>query len=133
LNKNVLVADASILAPAIADAGPDGQRYRRRLRGEALAAPDLAKVEVLSVLRRQVLNGSLAQSHAKNAVANLLALPITAYPAQAFLKRCWELRSNVTPYDASYVALAETLGCQLLTADVRLANAPGPTCPIEIP
>ncbi len=129
----MLVADASVLAPAIADAGHDGKRYRRRLRGETLVAPDLAKVEVLSVLRRQVLNGSLAQSHGENAVANLLALPITPYPSQAFLQRCWELRSNVTPYDASYVALAEILGCRLLTADVRLANAPGPTCPIEIP
>lgn len=98
-----------------------------------MAAPDLAKVEVLSVLRRLVLNGSLGRSHAEDAVANLLALPITAFPAQAFLKRCWELRDNVTSYDASYVALAETLGCPLLTADARLAKAPGPTCPIEIP
>lgn len=117
----------------IADAGEDGKRYRRRLRGEALAAPDLAKVEVLAVLRRQVLNGSLTGSHADNAMANLLALPVTVYPAQAFLKRCWELRANVTPYDAGYIALAETLGCRFLTADVRLANAPGSTCPIEIP
>ena len=129
----MLVVDASILAPAIADAGQDGKRYRRRLRGEALAAPDLAKVEVLSVLRRQVLNGSLTQSHAGNAMTNLLALQITAYPAQAFLNRCWELRANVTPHDASYIALAEALGCRFLTADVRLASAPGPTCPIEIP
>lgn len=128
----MLVADASVLAPAIADTGPDGTRFRQRLRGETLAAPDLARIEVLSVLRRQVLNGSLSPPQAENAVANLSDLPITVYPTQALLGRCWQLGDNVTPYDATYVALAEALACPLLTADTRLARAPGPTCPIEI-
>ncbi len=129
----MLVADASVLAPAIADAGTDGQRFRRRLRGERLAAPDLAKLEVLSVLRRQALNGTLTRSQADTAANNLTAFPISVYPIQAFLHRCWELRDNLTPYDASYIALAESLGCPLLTADIRLANAPGPRCTIETP
>lgn len=129
----MLVTDASVLVPAIADAGADGQRYRKRIRGEQLAAPDLAKLEVLSALRRHILNGALTTSQADSAATNLTALPISTYPIQAFLRRCWELRDNVTPYDASYVALAESLGCPLLTANIRLANAPGPTCIIEIP
>ncbi len=127
----MLIADASVLAPAIADGGSDGVRYRQRLRGEALAAPELARVEVVSVLRRQLLHGSLTQLQADAAVADLVALPIATYPMAGLIVRCWELRGNVTAYDACYVALAESLGCALLTADARLANAPGPTCTIE--
>lgn len=127
----MLVADASVLAPAIADGGADGVRYRQRLRGETLAAPELARVEVLSVLRRQLLHGSLTQLQADAAIADLVALPIAVYPMAGLIVRCWELRANVTAYDACYVALAESLGCILLTADARLANAPGPTCTIE--
>ncbi len=127
----MLVADASVLAPAIADGGADGVRYRQRLRGESLAAPELARVEVLSVLRRQLLRRSLTQLQADAAVTDLVALPLTAYPMAGLLLRCWELQANVTAYDACYVALAESLGCALLTADARLANAPGPTCTVE--
>jgi len=61
-------------------------------------------------------------------VDDLLALPITLYPTMSLLRRCWELRSNVTAYDACYVALAETLDVALLTADAKLANVPGTRC-----
>ena len=128
----MLVADASVLAPAIADGGPDGSRYRQRLRGETLAGPELARVEVLSVLRRQLNHATLTTQQADAAVADLVALPISVYPTVGLITRCWELRDNVTPYDAIYVALAESLGCTLLTADRRLASAPGPTCTIEV-
>jgi predicted nucleic acid-binding protein len=128
----VLVVDASVLAPVVADGGPDGARYRHRLRGEQVAAPDLVRVEVLSVLRRQLLLGALKERQAAHAVQDLLALPVTVYPTSLVLARCWQLRDNVTAYDACYVALAESLGCALLTADARLGRAPGPACPVEV-
>ncbi|MGB3410775.1 MAG: type II toxin-antitoxin system VapC family toxin [Microthrixaceae bacterium] len=128
----MLVVDASVLAPVVADAGSDGQRFRERLRGETVVGPDLLRVEVASVLRRHAGNGSLTQPQADAAIDDLLAFPITVYPAAPLLSRIWELRPNVTVYGGSYVALAEALEIPLLTADRRLANAPGLRCAFEL-
>jgi predicted nucleic acid-binding protein len=125
---SVLVVDASVVAPLIADGGPDGDQCRAAVRGQTLAAPDLLRVEVLSVIRRHLASGTLDAEQANNAVDDLLALPIVLYPTTPLLRRCWDLRSNVTPYDACYVVLAETLDVALLTADAKLANAPGTRC-----
>jgi len=127
----VLVVDASVVAPAVADGGPDGVRFRQRLHGEQIAAPDLLRVEVLSVIRRQLHVGAIDVTQAEHAVTDLLDLPITVYPTAPLLLRSWRLRDNLTAYDACYIALAETLGWSLLTADTRLARAPGTRCPIE--
>lgn len=124
----MLVADASVIAPVVADGGTDGDLCRAATRGRSLVAPDLLRVEVLSVVRRHVASGSLTKRQADNAVDDLLALPITLYPTTPLLRRCWALRGNVTAYDACYVALAEALGVALLTADAKLANAPGARC-----
>jgi predicted nucleic acid-binding protein len=128
----VLVVDASVVAPVVADGGLDGIHYRRRLRGEGLAAPDLLRVEVLSVIRAQLGNRALDTKQADHAVDDLIDLPIAVYPTVSLLPRTWELRDNLTAYDACYVALAEALGCTLLTADVRLSRAPGTRCSIEL-
>lgn len=128
----MLVVDASVLAPAIVDSGRDGQRIRARLRGESLFGPDLLRIEVTSVLRRQVTAGSLTQSQADVALDHLLDLPITVVPTAGLLRRAWEVRSNLTPYDACYVALAEGIDSPLLTADRRLARAPGLRCAVEL-
>ena len=128
----MLVVDASVLAPAIADQGADGDRCRDAIRGQVLAAPDLLRVEVLSVLRRHAARGSITALQARNAVADLLALPLSVYPTAALLSRCWQLRGNVTAYDATYIALAEALGCVVITCDAKLANAPGPRCQIDL-
>ncbi|HEY3926118.1 MAG TPA: type II toxin-antitoxin system VapC family toxin [Acidothermaceae bacterium] len=127
----MLVVDASVLVVALADDGPDGDQARVRLRGEQLAAPALLDVEVASVLRRQVRLGAVASRRAELALADLAAAPVARAPHQPLLGRCWELRDNLTIYDATYVALAEALGVDLLTGDVRLANATGPRCHIE--
>lgn len=127
----MLVVDASVIAPAIADRGPDGDTLRARIKDQALAAPDLLRIETMSVLRRQLANGSLTAEQATNALNDLLSLPLVIYPTAPLLRRCWEVRDNVTAYDACYVALAEALDCTLLTADIRLANAPGPRCRVE--
>jgi predicted nucleic acid-binding protein len=128
----VLVVDASVLAVALADDGPDGDAARARLRGETLAAPELVDLEVASVLRRQNRAGMLDNRRADLAIIDLGALPMVRASHLALLRRCWELRENVTTYDAAYVALAEALDATLLTGDRRLAHAAGPTCTIEL-
>jgi predicted nucleic acid-binding protein len=125
----VLVVDASVIAPVVADSGVDGETFRARLRGEVIAGTDLLRVEVMSVVKRQ---GSLTVAEADAAIEDLLDLPLSVFPTSSLLRRAWALRNNITAYDGCYIALAEALGCSLLTADVRLANAPGSRCPIEV-
>ena len=127
----MLVVDASVLAPVVADGGIDGDTFRDRLRGEAIAGPDLLRVEVISVIRRQAAASRLTSAQAGRAIDALLDLPITVYPTASLLRRVWAVRANVTAYDGCYIALAEALDCPLLTADIRLTKAPGITCVIE--
>jgi predicted nucleic acid-binding protein len=128
----VLVIDASVLAVALADDDADGDRARARLRGETLSAPDLIDLEVASVLRGRLIGRHLEVRRAHLALADLLALPLQRVPAMRLISRCWELRDNLTVYDAAYVALAEAFDVPLLTADIRLANSTGPRCQIEV-
>jgi predicted nucleic acid-binding protein len=128
----VIVADASVLAVALADDGPDGDQARARLRGERVILPELADLEVASVMRRQLAAGALDARRAGLALDDLGALPARRAPPRPLLARCWELRDNLTIYDAAYVALAEVLKAGLLTGDKRLAAASGPRCHIEI-
>jgi predicted nucleic acid-binding protein len=127
----VIVIDASIVAPALADDGDDGDRVRQRLRGERLAAPELIDLEVASVIRKTLLAGDVDQRRARLALADLGALPLRRVSHRPLLPRAWELHPNVTPYDAAYVALAELLDVPLLTADHRLARSPGARCRFE--
>jgi predicted nucleic acid-binding protein len=126
------VVDASVLAPALADDGPDGDAARARLRGQTLAAPELVDLEATSVIRRLSRAGHLDQRRAELALMDLVALPLRRAPHRPLLPRCWELRHNLTVYDAAYVAVAEALEVRLLTADARLASASGPRCEIEL-
>lgn len=129
----MIVVDASVLANALADDGNAGRVSRRALAEDTeLAAPDLVDVETQSVLRRRWLAGFLHQDVWEQAVEDLEALPLVRYPALPFLRRAFELRQNVTPYDSMYVALAEVLDCSLLTSDGRLARAPGPKCAVVL-
>ena len=128
----MIVVDASVLAPALADDGPDGDLARARLRGETLAAPDLIDLETTSVIRRLFRIGQLDERRADLALMDLVELPLRRAPHRPLLRRCWELRYNLTVYDAAYVVVAEALEVRVLTADARLANAPGPRCEIEL-
>jgi predicted nucleic acid-binding protein len=87
---------------------------------------------VQSRLRRGVLGGRLDAGKASAVIEDLSSFRIERYAHGSLLARIWELRDNVTPYDAAYVALAELLDTTLLTADARLASAPGPRCRIEL-
>jgi len=128
----VLVVDASVLAPALGDDGRDGDAVRQRLLGSELSAPELIDLEVLSVVRSQVAAGALDARRAAFAIHDLEELPLHRASHGPLVPRCWELRENLTPYDAAYVALAEALGAILVTADERLAGAPGTTCTVEV-
>jgi predicted nucleic acid-binding protein len=130
--SSVLVVDASVLAPAVADDGPDGHRFRVRLANEIVVGPDLLQIQVTSVLRRQLRLGRLTIEQASAAVADLVDLPVRIFPTAPLLARVWELRDNLSSYDACYVALAEALDVVLLTADVRLGNAPGSHGRVEL-
>ena len=128
----VAVIEASALVVALVDDGCDGDAARARLLGEDLAAPDLIYLEILSVLRRECAAGRMPRRRAELAIADLAALPIEVAHHASLVNRCWELRDNLTSYDAAYVALAEALGATLLTADTRLARSPALPCEVEI-
>jgi predicted nucleic acid-binding protein len=129
----LIVLDASVLANAIGDDGADGQRARTELRAAGeLAAPDLVDVETTGVLRKRWLAGSISDQRFAVAIEDLEDLDLDRYPTLPLMRRAYELRANLAAYDAAYVALAEVLGCGLLTGDGRLADAPGPRCTIRL-
>ena len=128
----MIVVDASVIVTALADDGPDGSRARSRLRGEQLLAPHLIDLEVLSAWRRLTSAGHLSAARAQQAVDDLEQIRIRRVEHRVLLDRCWRLRDNLTPYDAAYVALAEHVDAVLVTADAKLANAPGTTCVFEV-
>jgi predicted nucleic acid-binding protein len=130
--QNVIVVDASVLAVALADDGIDGEHARARLAGEALVAPELVDLEVVSVWRRHVAAKMMPARRAASALADLADLPLRRSSHQPFLQRIWELRHVVTSYDAAYIALAEVLDVALVTADARLSRASGVTCRVDV-
>lgn len=128
----MIVVDASIVVTGLADDGPDGDRVRARLRGERLIAPHLIDVEVLSAWRRLVTAGGLDERRVGLAMEDLRSLRLDRVPHGPLMDRCWQLRQNLTVYDAVYVALAEAMEVSLLTADAKLAAAPGLRCEVEL-
>lgn len=129
----MIVVDAAVLANALGDDGADGARARGALAAHGeLAGPDLVDVETVAVLRKRWLGGTLTAKRFAAAVADLTDIPLTRYPTLPFVQRAYELRSTVTACDAVYVALAEGLDCELLTADVRLSRAPGVRCAVRV-
>jgi predicted nucleic acid-binding protein len=128
----VIVVDASVLIPALADDGTDGDAARTRLRGDSLGAPELIDLETGSVIRRRLSVGQLDARRAELALTDLVELPMRRIRHRPLLPRCWQLRENLTFYDAAYVAAAELLGAVLVTADTRLASAPGLRCELDV-
>lgn len=127
------MVDASILANVIGDDGVDGRHARSEVRsGGELAAPDLVDVETVAVLRKRWMAGTISDNRFADAIDDLEGIELERYPTLPLMRRSYELRANVTSYDATYVALAELLGCELLTGDYRLARAPGPRCAVRV-
>ena len=128
-----VVVDSSALVALLTDGGTAGQWVATRLLGASPAAPELAMYETANILRRQVVRGALSPAEAGLAHADLQALPVNLWPYAACADRVWQLRGSLTVYDASYVAVAELLGAELVTLDVKLARASGPRCQIMTP
>ena len=127
------VADSSALVASLVDYGSDGRWVEDTFADEDLACPELALAEAGNILRRMELAERISHTEATAAYAELFDLDIVLYPFTPFAERIWELRNNLTIYDAWYVALAEALDCPLVTLDRRLSRAAGPTCEIVTP
>ena len=127
-----MVVDASVVSAALTN-NRGGVWAREILEHEDLRAPHHLYVEVANSLRRAALTGVLSFDRATRAHADLLEFRFTLHPYEPLAWRVWELRQNVTPYDAWYVALAEALGSGLATLDRRLAQAVGPRCEFVTP
>ncbi len=121
------------MANFLAEDGRAGRVARVAVsRAEGVSIPDVADVETAAVLRKRWIAKELTDERFARALAILPDLPFQRYPASTMLQRAYELRATVTVYDAVYVALAEALDCPLLTADIRLARAPGPRCEVRV-
>jgi predicted nucleic acid-binding protein len=129
----VIVVDASAMLEALLQT-PAAPAVRRRLfvSGETLHAPHLLDVEVAQVIRRYALAGEIDAERGQTALGTLVTFPIRRYPHDVLLPRVWQLRSNLSAYDAVYVALAEALDAPLLTCDRRLVTAAGRHASIEL-
>ena len=130
----MIVVDASAVIELVARS-PAGLRVAERVSGadETLHAPHLIDVEVAHALRRLTLAGAISTRTATARLAALATLAVERYPHTDLLARIWELRENVTAYDAAYLALAEALGAPLLTCDRALLDVPGCSALVETP
>ena len=124
----MIVVDASAALSALFNDGP----ARRALATDQPHAPYLIDSEVANGLRRAVAVSRVDPKAASNALDTWRRLGLTRYPTHPFLERIWQLRDNLTAYDAGYVALAESLNCDLITADAKLSHAPGIRCAITV-
>jgi len=127
------VVDASLLVAAVSDEGAEGAWAEGVVGAGSLVAPHLALAEATNILRRLELAGKLGRMESGAAARDLLLFEVELVPFTPFAERVWELRTNVTSYDAWYVAVAEELDLPLATLDRRLAAATGPRCQFLLP
>jgi predicted nucleic acid-binding protein len=127
------VVEASVGVAALIDPGRVGSWAESVLTSGPLAAPHLMPVEAANILRRSALAGDISADVASLAHEDLISLRLEHFPYLPFASRVWELRSDLTAYDAWYVALAEHLGAELATLDVRLSRATAARCPFALP
>ena len=129
----LIVIDASALLEVLLRT-PAASAVERRLFApdQTLHAPHLLDIEVAQVIRRYAANGDIDGDRGRAALADLADLPVRRYPHDVLLSRIWDLRNNLTAYDAAYVALAEALDAVLLTRDQRIATAAGHHARVEL-
>lgn len=128
----MLVVDASCLYEVVVDSA-QSETIRERLAADTdQAAPHVVDVEVFGIIHRDQLLGRIDRTAAGQAIEDLRMWPGERYGHRALLERAWELRHSVRGWDAMYIALAETLGATLLTANRRLGRVEGINCPVEV-
>jgi predicted nucleic acid-binding protein len=128
------VFDASVFVDALVGVGEHGERARHELHDVAvLEVPAIFGAQAASALRGLVLGGALDPVRASAAIEQIRSVRTVQFPFEPFCFRVWQLRANLTVYDAWYVALAEQLATELVTGDERLLTANGPRCPIRLP
>jgi predicted nucleic acid-binding protein len=129
----VIVVDASIIVSALITDTDEGERTRLRLGAEdAICAPEIVDLEVANAWRRDLRTGRLSGDRAQRALDDLATMRLVRMPHRPLMPRIWELRHNLSPYDAAYVALAEALDATLLTVDGRSTRAPALRCKVEL-
>ena len=129
-----IVIDASVVVAALTSSDTRGQWAEEQLlTATSLLAPDIIHTEVTHVLRRLEHTEAIDTTAASLAFNDLRQLPIDTVPFAAISGQMWELRHNLSAYDAAYAATAQVLNAPLATLDVRLANAPGTTCEFALP
>jgi predicted nucleic acid-binding protein len=124
----VIVADASLVTASLIRHGP----ARELMMAQLLHAPHLIDFEVASAVRRHVRVGDFDARTGWDLLRTFRWLAITRHGTFSMLDRVWELRDNLTAYDAAYVALAEIIDCPLATADARISRAPGLRCSVTV-
>lgn len=125
------VLDASVAVTALTEPG-SGAAYLLASTDAVFEAPSIFDVEIISALRGLVRGGKYDRTAAGELIADLMILPVERWHTSSLLPRIWELRENLTPYDAAYVALAELTGAILVTGDERITAAPATRCQIRI-
>jgi predicted nucleic acid-binding protein len=128
----VKVVDASVVLEVLLQTPLAAAIEEHLFTSEQLHAPHLIDLEVAQVLRRFVLRGDIQTERGRVALADYADFPIRRYPHDFLLPRVWDVRDNLTAYDAAYVALAEVLDATLLTHDRKLATAGGHQARIEL-
>ena len=128
-----VVVDASVMVAALVDSGRTGAWAEAAICDIVPAGPELVLAETGNILRRLERTGEISRLEANSAYRDLLRIDVVLFPFAPFAARIWELRNNLTSYDAWYVALAEALDCPLVTLDAKLGRASGPACEILIP
>lgn len=127
------VCDASAIVALLLDSGPDGRWVAQTLAGTALAAPSLVAYESSNIIRRHEIAGLVSADQAAQAHADLLDLAIEYWPYELLGARVWQLRMNLSSYDASSVAVAELTDAPLVTLDRRIGRAPNIRCTVITP
>ena len=125
------VVDASVVVEALRPDRPLSEASADALKTDAVA-PELVDLEVIHTIRRLRRIGDIDDVEGHLVVRDLMRMPLIRRSHRPFLPRIWELRDNLTAYDATYVALAEAFGCPMITADARIAAAPGVRCEIVV-
>jgi len=128
-----VVVDSSVIIAALVDVGPHGVWAEDVLDGGALYAPELARLEATNILRRFERAKLITTPEANAAQDDLMQLEMELFSFEPFADRVWELRRNVTSYDAWYVALAEALELPLATLDKALSRSKGVACKFLTP